>query len=274
MNNTPLKDLGWFSFASDLNKLGHLSIFQAVAYIMRKEPDLESLGVEYERTIHKLEIESADEIYEYYGETSDQYSSSNVIKLTDQQEFCIPESEVKEDLTLLNDNRIAFTINMGAPISVIYTLLLSEINKYVSDPKKVTLKIIPKSITGFDTFYFSKKDLKDWKSLSTIKYLGLLDANLRPMKDPNEIKLEKHQKYIGMLIHLLAYQSLYADKVNVKFTKSSDVNDISYNGIIKFFIKNFLVEDKTGDKRFPCKRTVDRDLKAAYKFFRSEAHLQ
>lgn len=37
MKNISLRNLGWFSFTSDLDKLKHLSIYQAIAYVLRKE---------------------------------------------------------------------------------------------------------------------------------------------------------------------------------------------------------------------------------------------
>ena len=83
-------------------------------------------------------------------------------------------------------------------------------------------------------------------------------------------KHKKHKKYIGMLIHLLAYQSLYVDKENVEFIKSSDVENINYYGIYTFFNKNFLNEDMSGESKVPSNRTVDKDLKEAYKFFKDE----
>lgn len=273
MNNKPLKGLDWFSFTFDLNKLRHLSIFQAIAYTMRNETDLILLGDEYERLIHKLEIDSADDVFKEYGETTDQYAAKKLVNLTSQEEYCIPESEVKKDLTLLNNNRFVLTVSMEAPISTLYTLLQSEINRFESKGN-TTLKIIPKTIEGFECFYFKRTDLKNWKSLSMVKELGLLDASLNRTKTSSYLNLEKHQKYIGMLIHLLAHQSLYVDKGNVKFIKSSDVKNINYHKIYEFFNDNFLNEDKSVERDFPRKRTVDNDLKAAYEFFIDNVRLK
>ena len=256
MNNIPLKNLDWFSFTSDLNKLRHLSIFQAVAYIMRKEPDLVLLGNKYEELIHNLEIESADETYEYYGETTDQYSASNVVKLPDYQEICIPESEVKDDLTSLNDDRIAFTIDMGAPVSIIYYLLQSEINNNKS------LEIIPKTIGGLDNFYFKRKNLKDWKSLTTIKDLGLLDANLNPKRKSSTIKEENILKVTGMLMHLLKKQPLIDEYGEVKFVDNS--GKIIISKFYNFFEKEYLDKDLS---IFPKDRKVFDILDDAYGAF-------
>ena len=276
MNNKPLKDLDWFSFTSDLNKLKHLSIFQTIAYIMRNKADLESLGDEYERLIHKLEVDSADELYEEYGETTDQYSASNVIKEIDYLEICIPGSEVKDDLTSLNDDRIAFTIDMGAPVSIIYYLLQSEINKYQSDPKKVTLKIMTKSIAGFDTFYFCKKDLKDWKSLSTIKELGLLDANLNPKRKSKAIKEEYELKITGMLIYLLANQPLKRNDKLVDFTQCSSVTNISALAIYDYFKNEFLYEDESDKdlRTFPAQTKVTTYLNTAFEKFNTTVNFK
>ena len=67
MKNTPLKDLGWFSFTSDLDKLTQLSIYQAIAYVLRKETALVSEVDEYVKNMHALELESARDIYNFYN---------------------------------------------------------------------------------------------------------------------------------------------------------------------------------------------------------------
>ena len=263
MNNIPLKELDWFSFESDLDKLKHLSIFQAIAYIMRNEEGLILLGDKYERTIHKLEAESADEIYEYYGETTDQYSASTVIKLSDQTDFCIPESKTKDDLTSLNDNRIAFTIDMGAPVSIIYYLLQSEINK------NKTLEIISKNNGGLDNFYFKRKDLKNWKSLSAIKDLGLLDESLNPKRKSKAIKEENELKITGMLIYLLANQPLKRKGKLVDFTQCSSVTNISALAIYDHFKNEFLYEDESDKdlRTFPAQTRVTTYLNTAFEKF-------
>lgn len=266
MNNTPLKELDWFSFNSDLNKLKHLSIFQAIAYILRNEENLIPLGDDYERLIHKLEIDSADDIFGEYGETTDQYAAKKTVTLTSQEEYCIPESEIKEDLTILNENRFRATVSLGAPISTIYTLLQSEIDKHTSN-QKVTLEIEPIPIGGIDNYYFKRSKLKKWKSLPIIKEFGLLDAKLKRSDVSSDNDLEKFKIYIGMLIQVLAYQSKFVEEREVKCIKGNDINRPNWHRIYDIFNYHFLSTKQVGGRDFPSENTFRDDVIPAYEFF-------
>ena len=199
MKNTPLKDLGWFSFTSDLDKLKQLSIYQAIAYVLRKEADLESEVDEYEKNIHALELESAEEIYEHYGEATDDYAANTDVKELDHQEICIPETEISEDVNLLNANRIELIEHIGAPFSVIYTLLQAEIGRHESSSALLDIQKTEKE--GVIGYSIDRKTLDKWKSISTIKELGLLDPNMisknkiRSDKTENEKKKGHHYCY-------------------------------------------------------------------------------
>ena len=121
MNNTPLKDLGWFSFTSDLNKLRQLSIYQAIAYILNNEEDLTPLGKEYEKSISFCENLFAEDIFYSYNESTELHSTNDQIDYTN---ICIPEIKIQghENFKLLQSCRIHHTERMEAPISIIYYL--------------------------------------------------------------------------------------------------------------------------------------------------------
>lgn len=264
MKNTPLKDLGWFSFTSDLDKLKQLSIYQAIAYVLRKEADLESEVDEYEKNIHALELESAEEIYEHYGEATDDYAANTDVKELDHQEICIPETEISEDVNLLNANRIELIEHIGAPFSVIYTLLQAEIGRHESSSALLDIQKTEKE--GVIGYSIDRKTLDKWKSISTIKELGLLDPNMISKNKIRSDKTENEKKTTGMLIHLLANQPLKDKRGPVVFTFGSDSKNIAYDRIHKYFCDNYL---ETSDSGFPSTNTVKNNLRAAYSLFKT-----
>jgi hypothetical protein len=263
MKNTPLKDLGWFSFTSDLDKLTQLSIYQAIAYVLRKETDLESEVDEYERKLHHLEVESAEEIYEDYGEATNNYPADTSVKEVDPQEICIPETEISSDVNLLNANRITLIDHIGAPFSVIYTLLQAEIDRHESNSALLIQKTEKEGVISYS---IDRKTLDKWKSLSTIKELGLLDPSSLPLNRPRTDKAENEKKTMGMLIHLLAHQPLKDRHGPIKFVKSSGNTHINYDRIYTYFRDNFL---ETSDSEFPSANTVKNNLRAAHSLFKS-----
>jgi hypothetical protein len=264
MKNTPLKDLGWFSITPDLGKLRQLSIYQAIAYVLRKEADLESEVNDYERELKNLEVVSAEEIYEHYGEATDDYSANTFVMEVDPQEICIPDAEISNDLNLLNANRITLIDHMSAPFSVIYKLLLAEIGRHESKSSLLDIQKIEKG--DMISYSIDRKTLDNWKSMSTIKELGLLDPNMIPKNKARIDKAENEKKTTGMLIHLLANLSLKDNRGPVIFIKSSDSTNIAYDRIYKYFCDNCL---ETPDSEFPSTNTIKNNLKAAYSLFKS-----
>jgi hypothetical protein len=264
MKNTPLKDLGWFSFTSELDKLTQLSVYQAIAYVLRKVTALVSEVDEYEKNIHTLELESAEDIYEHYGEATNNYSADTSVKEVDPQEICIPDTEISSDVNLLNTNRITVIDYMGGPISVIYALLQAEIGKHES--KSSLLDIQKTEKEGVISYSIDRKTLDKWKSISTIKELGLLDPSSLPLNRPRPDKTENEKKTMGMLIHLLANQPLEDRHGPIKFVKSSDNTNINYDRIYTYFRDNFL---ETPDSEFPSANTVKNNLRAAHTLFKS-----
>ena len=268
MKNTPLKDLGWFSFTSDLDKLRQLSIYQAIAYVLRKETALVSEVDEYERKLHHLEVESAEEIYEDYGEATNNYSANTFVKETDYQEICIPDTEISSDVDLLNANRITLIDYMGGPISVIYMLLQAEIGKHES---KSSLSIQKTEKEGVISYAIDRKALDKWKSISTIKELGLLGPSSLPRNRPRTDKTENEKKTMGMLIHLLANQPLKDRHGPIKFVKKSDLKNINYHRIYDYFSENYLTTEHSG---FPSEKTVRNSMEAGYKLFKDTVRLK
>jgi hypothetical protein len=269
MKNTPLKELGWFSFASDLQDLKYLSIYQSIAYVLRKEDVLVLEVDEYKKQMHELEIASAEEIYEHYGETTDSYAASTEVSEMDYQEICIPESEITADLDLLNQNRISLVEHMGAPISMLYTLLQSEIDK--SKIGSSLLDIQENKSGNIEWYSFNRKQIDTWKSVSTIKDLGLLDPKMLPRSDVRTDRAENQKKTMGMLIHMLANQPLQNNRGPVKFIKKADSQNINYHLLYEYFCDNYLPD---ADSDFPSENTVRRNLKEGYELFRQTTPLK
>ena len=263
MKNTSLRNLGWFSFTSELDKLRQLSIYQAIAYVLRKETDLESEVDEYVKNMQKLEFESAEEIYDSYNESTNNYSADTSVKEVDPQEICIPDTEISSDVDLLNANRITLIDYMAGPISVIYMLLQAEIGKHES---KSSLSIQKTEKEGVISYSIDRKTLDRWKSISTIKDLGLLDPSSLPINRPRNDKIENEKKTMGMLIHLLANLPLEGRRGTIKFVKSSDNTNINYDRIYTYFRDNFL---ETPDSEFLSANTVKNNLRAAHSLFKS-----
>ena len=264
MKNISLRDLGWFSFTSDLDKLKQLSIYQAIAYVLRKEADLVLEVDGYEKKMHALEVESADEIYDFYGEATNNYSANTSMKEVDPQDICIPETKISSDVNLLNANRIDLIDYIGAPFSVIYTLLQAEIGRHESNSSLLDIQKIEKE--DVISYSIDRKTLDNWKSMSTIKELGLLDPNMIPKNKIRSDKADNEKKTIGMLIHLLANLSLKDNRGPVVFTFDSDSTNIAYDRIYKYFCDNYLA---TSDSGFPSTNTIKNNLRAAYSLFKS-----
>jgi hypothetical protein len=269
MKNTPLKELGWFSFASDLQDLKYLSIYQSIAYVLRKEDVLVLEVDEYEKQMRELEIASAEEIYEHYGETTDSYAASTEVSEMDYQEICIPESEIAADLELLNRNRNSLIENIGAPISLLYTLLRTEIDKSRNGLSLLDVQKI--ELGNISSFSFKRKSLDAWKSVSTVKDLGLLDPDMLPSSDARTDKSENQKKTMGMLIHMLAYQPLEDNRGPVKFIKKADPQNINYHRLYEFFCDNYLPD---ADSDFPSENTIRRNLEEAYALFQKTVRLK
>ena len=264
MKNISLRNLGWFSFTSDLVKLKHLSIYQAIAYVLRKEAVLVLEVNDYEKNIHALEVESAGEIYEHYGEATNNYSANTFVMETDYQEICIPETEIPSDVNLLNENRINLIDHIGAPFPVIYTLLLAEICKHESNSSLLDIQKIEKE--DVISYLIGRKTLDNWKSMSAIKELGLLNPDSLPKSVARIDKSENEKKTAGMLLHLLVNLSLEDKRGPVVFTFDSDSTNIAYDRIYKYFCDNYL---ETSDSEFPSTNTVKNNLKAAYSLFKT-----
>ena len=262
MKYTPLKKLGWFSFASGLQEIKHLSVYQSIAYVLREEDALVLEVDEYEKAMHELETVSAEEIYEHYGETTGSYSASDKVSEIDYDEICIPDSEIAADVSLLSQNRISLIESMGAPISLLYTLLRSEIEKSKSGSSP--LGIQKNELGGISWFSFDRKKLDTWKSVSTIKDLGLLEPKMLTNSEARSDRAENEKKTMGMLIYMLANQPLKDNRGPIKFAKKSDPKNINYHRLYEYFCDNYLPETDSG---FPSENTIRRNLEESYSVF-------
>ena len=134
MNYVSLKELGWFSFFEKTSRPKKLSIDQAVAYVLYKESESIELANEFIDELNQLEVDSAREIFDHYGESVSHYSNDSDQTDIDLQEVCIPESEVESDLNLLNKNRLALIEHFGGPVIVVFAVLQKEIDRKNSNP--------------------------------------------------------------------------------------------------------------------------------------------
>ena len=283
MNTTPLKNLEWFSFTTDLDELSHLSIFQAIIYILlneavsRDDNILSTLTADYVKLISDLEGDSAEDIYLNYDQANDesyiehsdtgQDKKVTVVKDIDPDEICIPDIDIEEELTLLNHNRIMFTDFMGAPISTLYSLLQLEIDNHGTN-KKSELKTIKKRIGGVENVYFTRKSLKNWKSIATIKRLGLFDidsSHTRNLRDDYKDKLKLTTGMLMYLLENLQHSDDDGNKVDFRFKGSR--NNLSMKKIYDYFANNYLDRSRSN---FPEQRVVTRNLDDAYKLFNEE----
>ena len=159
---------------------------------------------------------------------------------------------------------------MGEPVNIIYSLLQSQISKLKSEERS-DLKIETRVIGGLDTYYFNKKDLQNWKSVSLIKELGLLDIKQSLKDGPSDAEINNQRKATGMLVFLLANLSLEIGNARMKFTKKSDVANVSYNRLYEFFKERYL-DDKErylddASTKFPSKNMITPWLEESYEDF-------
>jgi hypothetical protein len=260
-----LKELRWFSFTSDMDSRNQLTIWQSVFYILEIAKAAGDDLFESMEKFEKLEIQSAEDAIEDIAETQE---SPKVLDDIDNDTYLneskLPETIISQELTLLDSNRSTLVEYLGMPYTLIYGLLQTQVDKFVSG-NRADLKISGFDICGYPMYLFSKGDLKKWKAVSDLKALGLIDIDNVSNRRQRSDNADNQKLTTGMLIHLLAKE------LPGKYKQGKDRKNVNFSNIYQEFEKACLDNE---DDSFPKERTVTDNLKASYRLFREEVNLK
>lgn len=270
MNNIPLADLDWHTFSRTKAKSKYISLYKAIAVIMTREKGLKPYLLQYYKYLDESEFHAAIEMLDRYNTTSEELSINDLTAPDDIYNYIyLPELTIHhiEAIKYLDEQRARVCEFIGPPVSMIYALLRSEIEKYKHN-KKPSLRIIKNPIDNPDIYYFNRDDLTEWKSLSIIKELGLLDISIYTSIKQRSDSEDNRKKSIGMLIYILTKVPSFKHKNHiVKFIKGENINLL---GIYKFFENEYADEfgrpDKI-DKIYPGESTFKNYLKEMHEYF-------
>lgn len=273
MNNTTLADLDWHTRSNIKRKSQYISLYHAIAAILAREKGLRPYLKEYIKYLDSVEFDAALEIDERYHKYSKESPLDDVTDPDDiYNSIYLPDSTIFhiEAIKYLDEERARVCEFIGPPVSIIYALLRSEIEKH-KRKKKSSLRIIKKPIDRPDIYYFNLKDLKKWKSLSAIRDLGLLDKSIYTLIKERSDIVDKRKQSFGMLVYVLTKVPPFKYKGHmVKFTKSKDDPNICHQCIYDFFVKVFSEEyghvEKI-DRTYPADSTFKKNIKEMHKYF-------
>ena len=181
MNSTTLADLDWHTLSTIKRKSRYISLYHAIAVILAREKGLRPYLKQYINYLDEAEFHAAIEILDRHNKANDEISLDDLTEQNDIYNYvCIPDLTIYhiEAIRYLDEQRARVCEFIGPPVSIIYALLRSEIEKHKHSKKKPSLRIIKKPIDKPDIYYFNRKDIKKWKSLSTIRELGLLEKSI------------------------------------------------------------------------------------------------
>ena len=258
MKSITLDDLPWFSFDDRFPAKKDLTIWQSVAYILSITDSADLKDVQsYTEEIARFESESASDLFEEYGMDDEGGAFKSKFK----------PDRIEKDLSLLDQNRERVVDFFGGAFSVVYDLLLLEIDKLHSEDKTLlTIKI--KNYSGYQYHLIGKGSLNKWKSIDLLNDLGILKIKSR--RKGKSSTTENHQKITGMLVHLLYHQPLYESGHPVEFTWGD--RGLGYSKIYDYFIDHYL--DETKSSNFPKTKTTSEYLQKAHKLLTEEVHLK
>ena len=258
MKSITLNDLHWFSFDDRFPAKNDLTIWQSVAYILSRTDSADLKDIHsYTKEITRFESESASDLFEEYGMDDEGGAFKSKFK----------PDRIEKDLSLLDQNRERVVDFFGGAFSVVYDLLLLEIDKLHSEAKKL-LTIKEKNFSGYQYHLIGKGSLNKWKSIGLLNDLGIL--NIKSRRKGKSSTAENHQKITGMLIHLLYHQPLFENGHPVKFTWGD--RGLGYSKIYDYFIDHYL--DETKSSNFPKTKTTSEYLQKAHKLLTEEVHLK
>ncbi len=274
--STPLADLDWHTFSRTKAKSKYISIYFAIAVILNKEKSLKSYLSQYYKRLNEAEY---DQAYILLSEDRDgivEYSQDDPNKTNDIFDFvCLPDTPYSrgEYLRRLDITRTRVCELIGPPVSIIYLLLQTEIEKYKRNKNKSSRHIITKPIDGYSLYYIDRNFLKKWKSLSMIKEIGLLDKRIYTLVKERADLEDNRKKSFGMLTYILTKVPAFKHKRHmVKFTRGKN-KTICHQCIYDFFVDVF--SDEYGhvekiDRTYPADSTFKKNIKEMHKYFKDK----
>lgn len=279
MNNTTLADLDWHTLSTIKRKSRYISLYHAIAVILAREKGLRPYLKQYINYLDEAEFHAAIEILDRHNEANDEISLDDLTEPNDIYNYvCIPDLTIYhiEAIRYLDEQRARVCEFIGPPVSIIYALLRSEIEKYKHKRKKPSLRIIKKPIDNPDIYYFNRKDLKKWKSLSAIRDLGLLDKSIyTSIKQRSDLE-DYRKKSAGMLTYILTKIPPFKHGNHMrKFTRSKTDPKINPHAIYKFFEDVFSDEFGPIDKYYriyPGESTFKNNIKEMHEYFEKNSN--
>lgn len=263
-----LETVRWFSFAHDLFKLKDCTLWQAIVLLLApNEIDSATLD-EYIHAIDEVEHEFRDDLIEDHlrqrglmVKLDDTPGIDQTVRLTQlANDALAQEPDIAQLLSRLDQRRHRAIEGMMLP-TLLHSLLFLEIEKQrggEKTPLAITLIQHTENVDG--QARFACGSLSAWKSIDTLKSLGLIDANAKLRhRAIRTDHLEAHQLVIGALVHIMA------ERFPQCFKQGKHKENINISGIEQLIAQNVIDRDAN---EFPNARSCNKILDAGEKLLR------